>query len=899
MKIRYILIIIISLFSVSDYGQVDQDDIRQELKKLEVDEDEVLKRLRQRGFDVENIDPSDTDMLLQLQAATDEVIKEIQIERTQEQPSVSNEIIVVKSDTIEPQKDILIQDNDTTQNTLDKSPKKDRIDAIYGQQLYQNNSIRFYKKSEYINTPSNYILGPGDKVSVSIWGNAEANFNEELTDEGFIKLDRQPRIALGGLKLKDAKALVKSNLAKSYNDFRGSQFEMKVSANRNINVFITGEVKNVGSYNISAVNTAVNALSASGGPSGIGSVRNIQIISENSASRKLDLYAFLNNPQSNRELYLNDGDAIVVPVQGDIVDIKGAIKRPFQYEVLSNESLADLIKLAGGLNVNALRKNVKITRFQNDKKIILNVDISNMDNAVKFDLQNGDVVQILQINEEIKNAVSVLGAVNNEGKFSIGSQTRISDLMAKVVLKDDVILQTAYLTRLNDDKRTVSYRIINIENALTDRNSKSNILLQNGDEITIRGKSNFSFISSFEVKGAVNKAGKYQLDGDAELKISDAIFLSDGINPDATNFGYIIRNIPGTTSTEYLAVNLKNAINNPNSSDNINIRPGDIIQVYEKEQYLDETYITIEGAVREPQSLKYDKSLTLKDLILLAKGLTFDAAPNKIDIFRLQFKNNNKTKTLIAHATVNEDLNITSGTNIQLEAFDQIVVRKAPEFEFQRKVYLDGEVKYPGLYYLLSDNYKVVDLIKEAGGLTDEAFAAGATVNRTQNGVGYIICDLVDALDSPRNSSNIILQKGDTIYIPKRQNLVSVRGEVNINNVFNSEVSSSQKVSYVFEKGKRAKHYIDMSGGFTKNADKNSLSVRYPNGELHKTKKILFFRIYPKVPAGSQIIVNSKEAKEIKKKSEKENTDWNKILSNSIAQATTILSLILLLQNVD
>lgn len=900
MKLKYILIIfcLICTFDATQAQVLDEAEIRTELEKRGIDEDEVRKRLIDRGFDPENVDPNDPTQLIELKKATDEILAEM--EREQKSRAASIEVkpkTQEKGDEALPQEDVLTA-VDTSSTAPDVSPPNKNSARIYGQQLYRQNSIRFYKKSEYINTPSDYILGPGDVVTVSIWGRSEANFSQKISDGGYVKFYEVPRISLSGLKLKDARALVKAKLSRQYN-FRNEEFELKVIATRNINVFITGEVMNVGSYNMSAVNTAVNALAASGGPSDIGSVRNIQLISSETGTKTLDLYQFLKNPLSSRDFYLNEGDYIVVPVAGKVVDIKGAINRPYKYELLSNETLLDLIDFAGGLKVNALRKNVKVTRYEDDKRVILNVDLRSLNDQSKFELRNGDVVEINSIAEELRNAVSVTGAVENGGQFAVSNNMRISDLMERTILSEDAILDIAYLSRLNDNGATISWELINIEEILNNTSSPKNIVLKNGDKLTIRGKSDFYKSNNIEVKGAVNTVGTFQLDNADELKISDAIFLANGLTPDATDFAYIIRNLPGSLSPEYIPVSVVDIVANPASDANISLKPGDILQVYAKNEYVDDTYITIDGAVRSPSKLKYDESLTLKDALLLSKGLTIDAATNKIDIYRLEFKNNNKTRTLVANTAVDENFNVVSGSDFKLQPFDHIIVRKAPEFEKQREVFISGEVKYPGKYYLLKDNFTVVDLIKGAGGVTNEAFLGGMSLKRTQNDIGYIIVDLEDAMNNPNSTTNMILQLQDSVYIPKINNLVSIQGAVNKSEAFNANISSESRINFVYEKNKNAKYYIEKSGGFQPKADKSSVTVKYPNGEMHKTKKFLFFNKYPKVVPGSTISVNYKEEEERGPDGEKEEIDWGKVLSNSIAQATTILSLILLIQNVN
>lgn len=313
----------------------------------------------------------------------------------------------------------------------------------------------------------------------------------------------------------------------------------------------------------------------------------------------------------------------------------------------------------------------------------------------------------------------------------------------------------------------------------------------------------------------------------------------------------------------------------------------------------EESFVSIQGAVRNPRDFQYDSSLTLKDVILQAGGLKMEAAKNKIDIFRVEFQNNNKTRTLVANISVDENLEATNGSAFELKPFDQIVVRTAPEFELQRSVTINGEVKYPGNYFLVDDNSTILDLINDAGGLTNEAFSGGVTLFRRKDDIGFIIVDIDRASSDPNSTLNLILQEGDIIEIPKMNNLVTIRGAVNKSDAFLSDIANAEKTNFVYEKGKGVKYYIESAGGFRDDADKSKITVTHPNGEKHSVKKFLFFKRYPEVVPGSAIYVDYKREEENIPGSEDEDIDWGNILSNSIAQATAILSLILLIQNVD
>jgi len=895
---RYLIIAFLTCFISfdSEAQQINEEEIRQQLAKEGIDEEEIKARLVAEGFDPDNIDVDNPQELLEIQRATERIIEEIRQERARTAPVAARDTTPAEATSQEKIDETESLDafiNDVATVEVEELPPA----RIYGHELYREGGIKFYKKSEFVQPRSNYVLGPGDNVTISFWGRTQGDFNQEINSAGFIKFDRLPRIYLSGLTVQQAKELIRSRFRNSY-PLNPDKFEVTVSATRNVNVFISGDVNKVGSYNISALNTAINALAAAGGPSDIGSVRNIQLIHSDGSKTTIDLYKFLKDPSISQSYYLQDNDFIVVPVVDKVVSITGAVNRPSRYELISSEDLHDLLGYAGGLRVNALKKNIKITRIEDDQVVFINVDLEASNNGKGVAMKNGDIIEVSTISDVVRNAVVVEGAVENAGSFALTPNMKVSDLMKKTVLLEDAILDIAYLVRLNDDRRTVKYELINIQSILNNGGA-SDVVLRPGDKLIIRAKSQFVTKQSFTVSGAVRNEGTYDLDNDSDLRVSDAIYLSGGLTEGATNFAYIIRNPLGQLTPNYISVDLTNALNNPSSADNKNLMPGDLIRVYSQSSFFDESFVTVQGAVRDPQDFTYDPSLTLKDVLLQAGGLRLEAAKNKIDIFRLEFQNNNKTRTLVANVSVDENLNTIGGGIFELKPFDQIVVRTVPEFELQRSVVLSGEVKYPGTFFLVEDNSTIIDVIKEAGGLTEEAFVGGATLFRSQDDVGFIVVDLERALNNPKSTLNVILQRGDEINIPKKNNLVTLIGAVKRSDAFVSDVANADKTNFIYEKGKSVKHYIESAGGFEENADKSNITVTYPNGEKHSVKRFLFFKNYPKVVPGSVIEVGFEKVEIPVEGSEDEDIDWGNILSNSIAQATAILSLILLIQNVD
>ncbi|MEE9437598.1 MAG: SLBB domain-containing protein [Saprospiraceae bacterium] len=907
MNLKYILIIFLAfLFTAPTYSQImTEQEAREELDRRGINEEELRFELMKRGIDLDNIDVTNPHELIKTREIIEEVMKELETRGG----AVANEPVTKDTSKVD---ELLSAENNIKQSVKDGATIDEAISEelqeiakeelpeakVYGHHLFRNNSVKFYRKTEDAKPPDTYIIGSGDQVSISIWGQSEANFSLEVSKEGYIKPPKITRIYVAGLTIANAKKMVRSKISKRY-IFKSENFDLNISTARTINVNITGEVFNVGTYSLSALNTAFNALVAAGGSSDIGSIRRIKLARAGQSTKTLDIYKYLSDPLINEGFYLKDNDYIVIPVMEKVVEIRGAINRPFKYEMINNEGLNELIDFAGGLKSRARKGSFKITRIINDQEVVINVDYKQLLKQRKnFSLLNGDLIEILEIENKYENIVTINGAVEFEGEYSYKEGMKISDLLNNATLKTDAILSTAYLMRLNDDNKTVRYQLTDLTKVIKNRNSAKNIKLQRGDILTVRSKSAFVDLKKITVEGAVRIEGEYPFNG-GQLKVSDAIFLSGGLKETATDFGFIMRDRPGNQDVEYISINLKNAINNI-QEDDILLHSGDKLIVYDIANYSDIAIVNISGAVRNPKKIKYDASLTIKKALLLAGGVTFDAALNQIDIFRIDFEDNKKTKTLVANVSIDANYNIVSGNaDVNLKPFDQIIVRKAPEFELQRNVRLQGEIKFPGDYALLSDNTKITEILNQAGGMTKEGFVKGTTLYRVKEGVGFVILNLEKAYDNPESSFNIILQKGDVITIPKINDLVTVIGAVNARDAFNQEIAKSGKFNFAYEKGKNAKYYVDnYAGGVSKGGMSSRIKVIYPNGEVKKTKKFLFIKSYPHVEPGSIIYVGYKDPVPETKEGESKGTDWGKVLGDSVAQATSIVTLLLLLNSI-
>lgn len=925
MYIRYLLLCILVFLFSDVFSQNNMEAMaRAELQKRGLDETRVREELLKRGVDLSQIDPNNKQQILANEKIIREVIEMLEKEKKQETKPSQNASDKGKT-PVKPVAEERRQADETAISTQSKEIQKavkegatieeavsEKIQEVskqalpaaktYGQHIFRDKSLKLFRTAEDAKPSRSYVLGPGDKIAISIWGPTQENFALEIEKDGYIQPSGLPRYYLAGLTLDQAENLMASRL-RNYYFFQKENFELTVTTARTINVNIYGEVFTNGTFNISAINTAFNALIAAGGPSDIGSVRKIQVTRPGQKPKTLDVYAYLNNPVISQDFFLAENDFIFVPVADKIVTIAGEVNRPFSYELLPQENLLELIRYAGGLKVNALKGNLKIKRIENDSIKILDVDFAKLEKSGKnFDLRGGDEILVQNINDFVRNSVKVEGAVENPGEFAMSPGNRVSDLLQKAKLKDNAILDVAYLKRLNDDMKTIRYEFLNLADVLQNPAGSSNLKLLPGDELIVVSKENFVEKAIVTVEGAVRNPDTIDLDIKSNLRVADLIFLAGGLQEYSTDFAYIFRKDGiELEAPEYIYVNVKEAVENPASAANIPLQPNDKLIVYSKYDYMDGSVISVGGAVRKPGDFTYHPSLTLKDVLLLANGLKQEAALDRVDIYRLDLTNNKSTRVLVANLRLDNDLNVIGGdTNFELEPFDQVYVRFAPEFELQRNVSIQGEVKYPGVYALTSYNMRIATLLKDAGGLTNESFLGGATLFRKKDDIGYVIFDLEEALKPGNKNENIILQEGDEIFIPKRNELVTITGATNAYEWYPQRIAETGRINVNFVRNKSLMFYVnEYAGGLSKNASRSKISVIDASGKVKKTQKILFFNVYPKVKPGSTINVGFKEVKTKEEKDKDGDVKWGEVLANSIAQATAILSLILLIQNVN
>lgn len=890
MRRIFLLFFIFTLGCTASFAQVpvSEDEFREKVREMGLDEDEVLESVNSgdvsSGEVMEILDERQEQMgSTEFIDPAAEAAKEQQINQSMEAADQQLEEIREEAEDAAVEEPGKIKDEEEL--ILVQAQDED----VYGKKVFRNKSLNLLNQLEDFQAPDSYILGTGDRFNIAIWGASDYTGEFSINEEGFIKPPRMERIYLRGFTYKQAKEVIKSTYAKHIN-LKDAQMAITLSHFRLITVGIYGEVFQPGSYNMSALNSAFNALAAAGGPNENGTVRNITVRRSGQPDKTIDVYKYLQNPSIATDFYLEDNDIIHVPTAEKIVAIKGAVRRPFNYELSGNEGLVSLVDHAGGLNAEAYKGNIQIERYDEDERKLLDVDFRQvLGSSRDYPLMLGDTVNVYQVNSDYKNFVEVSGEVEIPGNYQLDGKMRVLDAVKKAGLIENSRLDQVYIIRREDDL-TRKYIRVNLEEILENPQASANIELKPMDNIRIFEKSKFEDRFNYTVMGHVRSPGDFEHDQD--LKVNDAIFFSGGIKTDAARYAYIKR-IDGNDDRKLIRVDLNEVVSNPESKNNKLLLPQDTLVIYPKDRFEDkDLQINIFGAVREPGRFNYSPNMSLSDIVYLAGGLKKQAAEGRIEISRIKMDDDKQTKVIIATVSVGRELVLEGDGGFRIAPYDQIFVREAPEFELQQNIELNGEVSYPGIYTLTDKQETLMSVIQRAGGVTDAAFPKGATLYRNDNEMGQVILDLEKVLKNPDSKFNYVLKAGDIITIPKVKDLVSITGAVRY-----PGIDEIEKVNAPYHKGRRAKFYVNKYGAGVDRKEKKGrrrfISVENSNGYVQKTKIIGLIKIYPKVDKGAIVRVGEKAVKE-KEEREKTEKDWGEIVATTMSQVSAILTLIIL-----
>ncbi len=379
----------------------------------------------------------------------------------------------------------------------------------FGYDLFDESPTTF-APADLLSVGPDYLLGPGDQILITLWGKINLDYELTIDAEGKAVLPEVGVLRLSGLTFAGAKNSIEKELSRYY---RASEIKMNISMGdlRSIRVFVVGKALYPGSYTLSSFSTLINALFASGGPSKLGTMRDIQVKRNGGTVIHFDLYDFLLNGDKTKDIRLMPEDVIFIPPVSGMAGIAGGVKVPAIYEMREETSLSDLVTMAGGLTSTAFKGRAQVQRVQ-DHHLITLVESNLTDSGSNFPIKDGDIVRIFPVIEK-KDVVRVFGAVGNPGEFGVTpGVTKIKDVINQSGGLLYYALNEAELTRVSITQSGPATKKIQIDlqKAMAD-DKDANILLESNDYMLVKTVPEWKLYKTVDIKGQVKFPERYTI----------------------------------------------------------------------------------------------------------------------------------------------------------------------------------------------------------------------------------------------------------------------------------------------------------------------------------------------------------------------------------------------------
>lgn len=762
-------------------------------------------------------------------------------------------------------------------------------EGYFGYGLFQNSKAEYVALQDGPVDP-NYRLGPGDEIIVSVWGDVEFRNSLTVSRDGSISVDKIGLVIVNGLSLKDLEKKLINIFSKVYSTINSPNpstfLDVTLGKLKPITIFFVGEIKNPGAHQVSSYSTAFNALYSAGGPTLDGSLRKIQVIRNGVTITELDLYDYMLTGKKIKDVRLEHGDHIFIPTRETTITLNGEVRYPAVYELIKNETMADLVKYAGGLKTTADLDRVQIERIipfnkRKDNKKILDVQDYNLSLATSdqtiinpIKLFDRDAITVYKLLDLQKGWVTIEGAIFRPGKYAIDKGMTVRQLISQA----QDVLPEAYLDKIDITRTFLSGKTEYLSLSLNDKSADTTIL-QDFDNVKIYSiwdlrKRN----KEVQISGHIGKPGNYLFID--SMRVLDLITKAGGLSdPYYKKSTYLTRADLITYNEDELTTKIVpirlDSLLAGSKNYNYLLKHRDKLIIYSIDVIFNKPKVTIVGAVKKPGNLDLQTNMTLHDLILQADGFQRNAYKYEIEVYRIDPYNIKKDSLAIVHKIIiNPKLlsNFRTQNDFKLKDLDFVVVREHPDFQLQNAVTIAGQVKFPGTYVLLHKNESFNEIIKRAGGLKEEAFIDGITLKRNGQDIG---ADFKSMLKGWWSSNDLIMMNGDRLDIPQKPNTVLIDGFVN-------------RPCYVqYREDWSLDDYLDAAGGYKaeENMEHSSTMVTYASG-ISKRDGWFFS---PKIYDGSTIMVNA--VKTEKKSSIETLKEWASILGSS---ATVLVTIVLL-----
>jgi protein involved in polysaccharide export with SLBB domain len=612
---------------------------------------------------------------------------------------------------------------------------------IFGHDIF-NRRLLSFEPNMHIATPANYVLGPGDVTVINIYGASQKTLQLTVSPEGDITVPGYGPIQVSGLTVEAANSRIRSQLGSRYSS---SNIKMSVGNTRTIMVNVMGEVKAPGTYHLSAFASVFHALYMAGGINSMGTLRNIKVYRQGRMISVIDVYEFILNGRLAGNVMLQDNDVIQVGMYDCIVGITGKVKRPMFYEMRKNETVATLLKYAGGFMGDAYTKSVRLQRSTGERYSVHNIDEFDMS---VFKVEDGDNVTVDGMIDRYENMVEVRGAVFRPGQFRLGDQVfSVRSLVQHAEgLTEDAFPEHAIIHRLKADR---SMEVLPVDIAAIMAETEPDVPLQNEDVLFIPTQAERIKERTLTITGEVMSPGTYEFADN--MTIEDLIVQAGGLRDQASlarvDVSRRINDPLSTEKTNKISESFSFGIQDGliiNKDSRFVLKPYDVVHVRKSPAFHTPRTIQVTGEVNFEGAFTLEsKNVRLSDAIVMAGGSTEIAYLRGARLVRIMDDEERVRRRATMDAIKNLmvdpedsiawkkfDLDNTYVVGIQLDealrnpgSDKDILLREGDRIyvpEYTGQVTISGDVMFPNtVFYDSKMKYK--DYVKQAGGFGNRA----------------------------------------------------------------------------------------------------------------------------------------------------------------------------------
>jgi polysaccharide biosynthesis/export protein len=681
--------------------------------------------------------------------------------------------------------------------------------GVFGSEFFRNNTTLTFEPNLRLATPKDYILGPDDELLVDIYGNAVDNLRLKVSPDGTVKMLNLAPVYINGLTIEEASERIISRLRQAYSGLNlpgsNTRATITLSGVRSIKVMITGATYRPGTYTVSSLATAFNALYLSGGPNEIGSFRKIEVIRNNNVIRKIDLYNFLVNADLKDNVALRDQDIILITPYETRVTLTGEVKRTGKFELKAGETFNDVLRFAGGFTEEAYTESIN---YQRNTGKELRVGAISPDAFGTFIPKSGDIFSVGKILDRFENRVVIQGAVYRPGSYALEESAKT---VKNLIIKAEGLRENAFLNRalISREQENLEPLLISFDLGKLMRGEIADIPLKRQDEIIIKTVQEMRENYTVSIAGAVQNPGLFAYRD--SMSVSDLIYLAGGYTEAAIPYRVEVARrvkedttgLPSTQNVVISTFDVDKSLKQLGENRKFRLKPFDLVFVRTSPRYESQRTVSIQGEVLYPGRYAIlNNAERISDVLQRAGGL--------------------KPNAYLAGARLTRQI-----TRIQ-----------------QRDSELLEDLVSTPLLDRESTSNQTSSPSSNTTSIGTYSSKSPKSIERQLVGL-----DLLSILSNPNQPANILIQDGDSLIIPRRVETVRIIGEV----LNPSLVNYDPKYSF--------NDYISQAGGYTDNARKHKVFLSYANGRINRTKRFLFFVNHPTIKPGTTINVPQRVAK--------------------------------------